>query len=575
MSINKSLFRDKPCRTRSGTILGTSTLVLWALALTFSGCMGSPESGGSIQFQTYNDNPYYYTPSQTPGWLQLQAPASVTVSKNFSMEVLARDVFSNPYLLPVNVTLSITNTTTSTAVAPPVTLSQFNGLFLYAPFSVPQVGTYTISATAPGFAPYTSTFTALPGPPTQLVFSGGPTPRQLNTSSCTPIAISVADAGGNLTTNPSAITISLVTAPAGNGLTFYSSADCSGTAVTGSVPMVANAGTLTLSAWDDTPEQGTLTASSASFPTITLPFNTAGSSVFVLGGYNGSYSNKVQGSTDGGQSWTYMNPVNPSLPFPSLAYGNAVVFNNTLYYLGGLTTGGVPSSAIYSSTNGTDWNLVPTAQLPQSLYQGQVVVFNHKLWYLGGYTTGAVPTSTVWSYDGTTPTTLGTSGFSAHAGGAVYSKDGVVYVMGGDQTAGSITSRVSYSTNATLTTWTFTNIFTSGLADMAYALFDGLFYLIGGQTAISSGAPINTVSTTTTGTTLGTANNTCVTLFGSSATVTTFAVNTPQMLLTGGTDGTIYSAETCVSTDGVTWTPSGNLMQNGAFAPSVTFTPGL
>jgi hypothetical protein len=582
MSITKGLFRVKLCRTRSGTILGTSTLVLWSLilslALTLSGCMGSPESGGTIQFQTYSDNPYYNTPPQTPGWLQLQAPASVTVGQNFSMEVLARDAFSNPYLLPVNVTLSIINTTTATVVSPPPALSTFNGLSLYAPFALNQVGTYTVSATALGFTPYTSTVTALPGPPVKLAFTGA-NPGQINTSSCTQVSVSVEDAGGNVTTTPAALNVSIT---AGNNSTLFSESTCS-TAYSGESTVPAAGSSASVWVWDDSPDLFNMTASATSLTSGTISVSTVGKTIFTLGGQNGSFLSSIAGSVDGGVTWNSLNPVNSSLHFQLNAFGNAVVFNHLIYYFGG--NNGSALNTIYSSSNGTDWTLL-TAQMPVALYQGAVVVFEHKIWYLGGYSNSNVPTNTVFSFDGTTVQNLtSTAGFPFIAAEAAFAMGNVItagtpkIVIVGGTNSSTITGQNYSTTNPSLAdNWLLggSSIASSlnGLTDMGYAIFNNLLYMVGGNQATG---PNSTVFTSSTGASPWTQGTTITHTSDFPMVVHSTSAGTLQLSALGGELSTgVYTNDTFNTTDGVNWVTDANALPvNAANSAAVVFTPGL
>ena len=108
--------------------------------------------------------------------------------------------------------------------------------------------------------------------------------------------------------------------------------------------------------------------------------------------YNGKQ--KIYSSTNGTE-WTL--ETNDHLP--SLTHGRAVVFHNTLYFIGGKTLSGdgpsTLSSKIWKSTNGQNWQIVNRGLRlypDHSIFSGRILhsasVYDNKVWVIAGEANG-------------------------------------------------------------------------------------------------------------------------------------------------------------------------------------------
>jgi hypothetical protein len=155
-------------------------------------------------------------------------------------------------------------------------------------------------------------------------------------------------------------------------------------------------------------------------------------SLWVLGGIspNGTDMNDVWNSTDGA-SW---NPAVVSAPWIGRAGSAAVSFDGQLWLIGGNTSAGVTND-VWSSPDGVNWT-------PQSIdpafnpRQGhQVVVFNNQMWLMGGRGSGLH--NDVWySSDGINWSEAPNAGFSPRTQfySTVFNNE--IYVIGGSTSQG-------------------------------------------------------------------------------------------------------------------------------------------
>jgi hypothetical protein len=141
-------------------------------------------------------------------------------------------------------------------------------------------------------------------------------------------------------------------------------------------------------------------------------------------------TNEVYYSLDG----TDWNPIDVAKSFSPVFAHSSVVFDGKLWVIGGITYPyGGASSEVWSSTDGSNWNLVTIAPFGPRMNHTSVV-HDNKIWVIGGGIDGnPTPTNEVWSSpDGinwtkVTPVTI----FPArHAHSSVVS-DGKMFVIGG------------------------------------------------------------------------------------------------------------------------------------------------
>jgi hypothetical protein len=135
---------------------------------------------------------------------------------------------------------------------------------------------------------------------------------------------------------------------------------------------------------------------------------------------------------------------------------SSVVFNNTIYTIGGIEEAGknwVASNIVSKSTNGTNWLMQNVTGLTGGVQNHTTVVFNGALWTMGGGTQTADETNNVWkSSNGAAWTKQTTPQWGTRAGhGSVVFKD-KLFVMGGYYDDGNSEYRDVWS-SANGTSW--------------------------------------------------------------------------------------------------------------------------
>ncbi len=172
---------------------------------------------------------------------------------------------------------------------------------------------------------------------------------------------------------------------------------------------------------------------------------------------------KVYSSLDG-INWTLENVD----AFPKRRGGTAIVFKNTLYYMGGATEGSGISNEIWESTNGRDWSKTASAT-PNKFNPGEnfpakfghaAVVHDNAVWVTGG---DAIKGNTaqgkdIWvsknmrnwiKYNGTSP-------FNPHVRATLLSYKDRILLMGGfsiSKSGVSVKSKTIWSIKPKSTPW--------------------------------------------------------------------------------------------------------------------------
>lgn len=119
-----------------------------------------------------------------------------------------------------------------------------------------------------------------------------------------------------------------------------------------------------------------------------------GERLFVVGGLEGAAVASVLSSSDGA-SWVETG----SLPVPR-ANGALVVYDDRMFYLGGLNQGGVPSQEIFVSSDGASWSM--HGMLPTTNTGFASVVHAGEMWIVGGSTDNGNSVQAFHSSDGAT-----------------------------------------------------------------------------------------------------------------------------------------------------------------------------
>ena len=121
--------------------------------------------------------------------------------------------------------------------------------------------------------------------------------------------------------------------------------------------------------------------------------------------------------------------------FPARTQHTSVVFNNKMWVIGGVTTGGSLLNDVWSSSTGqfNNWSKVTTTIPWLGRYQHASTVFNNKMWVMGGLAANAGYKNDVWSsIDGSnwvqmTPN----AGWSPRANLALVTFNNKMWVIGG------------------------------------------------------------------------------------------------------------------------------------------------
>lgn len=153
-----------------------------------------------------------------------------------------------------------------------------------------------------------------------------------------------------------------------------------------------------------------------------------GGSLWMIGGLDSDFTfrNDVWSSGDGA-NWT---EITPAAAFPGRFAGAMTVFDNKMWMVGGLSSGG-PIADVWSSTDGLVW----TPELDAGPFPGNghaVVSHDGAMWVVGGANQNEVWTSSNgvdWSAVAPSPTPGAL--FPGRSGHKVIVKDGTMWLIGG------------------------------------------------------------------------------------------------------------------------------------------------
>jgi hypothetical protein len=260
----------------------------------------------------------------------------------------------------------------------------------------------------------------------------------------------------------------------------------------------------------------------------TIVFN---GSIFVLGGLCsfGVGSNDVWSSEDG----IHWQQLTAAAPWAGRRDHACVVLGNTLYLMGG-NSGTTNFNDVWSTQDGVNWTQVVGAANWSARYGMGVVAFNGGIMLLGGR--GTVTLNDVWfSTDGATWTQLvqnATWASRSYFACLVYNNK--VWVAGGLSSGGTVYQNVFSSSDGL--TWTNTGNLPGTRFGMAACVYGNAMWFIGGQ---DSGAGINQNSTD------GNSFNVATSIYGGGAVVfgsavafktptSVSAINAPTIWLIAG-----------------------------------------
>ncbi|MFK7811487.1 MAG: hypothetical protein AB8B59_03280 [Maribacter sp.] len=203
--------------------------------------------------------------------------------------------------------------------------------------------------------------------------------------------------------------------------------------------------------------------------------------LFIIGGKNASeedYAN-IWKSTDG-TTWT-----ESSAPFGGIPEHSTLVLNNTMYVIAGNSS--TRNTEIWSTTDGSSWNLINTNALPGRAGQ-KGVVFNNTMYVIGGEDIANNKLNDIWSStDGVNWTQIDTpfEGRNAHTA-TVYNDK--VWIIGGKDSSSEFNNEIWFSEN--MMDWTRyegPRPGDSGINSHNILAYDGDMWLFGGYQDDGSG----------------------------------------------------------------------------------------
>jgi hypothetical protein len=183
-----------------------------------------------------------------------------------------------------------------------------------------------------------------------------------------------------------------------------------------------------------------VTVADAAGALATATITHRGARLFVLGGQvAGAAIDEVLASDDG-VTWTLVG----HLPAPRDS-GAALVWNDRLYYLGGIDAGGASQDNVWASTDGVAWTVV--GALPNRAGSLGATVHGRALWIAGGYEAGSYD-QVYRSTDGAAWTQVGQLPTARHELDLL-STGGSLFALGGHDAAGFLTDVLVSSDGAT------------------------------------------------------------------------------------------------------------------------------
>lgn len=233
--------------------------------------------------------------------------------------------------------------------------------------------------------------------------------------------------------------------------------------------------------------------------------------VYMIGGTNGN------GRAISAINTVYSAPINVDgtvgiwvteapLPVTGLGFSSGLVIKNRIYLFGGWTLNG-PTINVYANTInqdgtiGTVWSIIST--LPGALSHTSAILTKNRIYLLGGVTTGSVYVSTVYTttinLDGSlaTWTTDSNSLITPFAAAKTIMTRNRVYLLGGN-TTGSVSSANIYTApinaDGTLGAWAGAGYLPIGTASFGIFVTKNTAYIIGNAV---NGVSQSTVLTST------------------------------------------------------------------------------
>ncbi|ADX85131.1 fibronectin type III domain-containing protein [Saccharolobus islandicus] len=208
-------------------------------------------------------------------------------------------------------------------------------------------------------------------------------------------------------------------------------------------------------------------------------------SLYIIGG--DSHSNQV---------WIYSNGtwnIGPSLPF-SLVSPSAIVYNNTIYVMGGYNSTGINPYVL--KLNGNSWVVV--SEMPLPAYSPYIFVYNNAIYVIGGENTTSpaglyfppsnairlfYPNNDSWRIIGYMPV-------PTYGGGYVFNGTSLIIVSGYIGYSAYTNDILIYSPQNN--NWTILNgVLPYWIHDSALAYYRGVLFIVGGYIYTASSGGVN------------------------------------------------------------------------------------
>ena len=207
----------------------------------------------------------------------------------------------------------------------------------------------------------------------------------------------------------------------------------------------------------------------------------------------------ITGSTAFAQLGLVWDEVQIDIPWNPKFYHTSVVFDNKLWQMCGGSDFGVPFNDVYSSTDGSNYNFVGTAQWSNRLGH-TTVVFDDKMWVIGGFVFNNPDFNTyndVWATTGGTfwAETVSDAPWTNRAGHTAVVFNDKIWIMGGLGGFG-LPETLSGTFPFIDDIWSSSNglnwvqepagMHWTARWNHASAVFEGRMYVIGGSTTLAN-----------------------------------------------------------------------------------------
>ena len=171
----------------------------------------------------------------------------------------------------------------------------------------------------------------------------------------------------------------------------------------------------------------------------------------------------------------------------------SIVYKGKMWVVGG-TNAGSATRRVLNSTDGSTWTLVNATPSFTARFSPRLLVYNNLLWLIGGVASGGSPWQDVWyTSDGSTWTqATAAAAWAARAEHACFVLAGKMWVCGGTNSgAGTFFNDCYYSTDGVTWTQGTASAAWTARGGMGYIVLNNFAYIVGGRASTGSGTPSN------------------------------------------------------------------------------------